>query len=108
MENSSNEVNRMAEESDNLDSWGNILLDNLKKSYQLFGTKIDDHKDNQELKNALDDLDRIIKRDSVPAKEAKQIVKVEHKIVSEFNPRKYVDNKFKMETNEWSQKSSES
>ena len=70
----------MAEESDNSDSWGNILLDNLIKSYQLFGTKINDQKDNQELKDASNDLDKNTKKDSVPAKKAKQIVKVEHKI----------------------------
>ena len=61
---------------------------------KLLGTKIDDHKDNQELKDASNDLNRITKTSSVTARKAKQIMKVEHKIVSEFNPRKYVDNKF--------------
>ena len=77
----------MAEESDNSDSWGNIL----KKSYQLFGIKINDQKDNQELKDALNDLDRITKMDSVPAKKAKQIVKVEHKIIDDLSSRRYKD-----------------
>ena len=71
----------MAEESENSDSGGNILLDNLKKSFQQFGTKVNDQKDNQELKDASNDLDMNTKKDSVPAKKAKQIVKVNTRLL---------------------------
>ena len=37
----------MAEESDNLDSWGSMRINAcLRKSNQIFGIRISDHKDN--------------------------------------------------------------
>ena len=88
----------MAEESDNSDSWGNILLDNLKKSYQLFGTKINDQKDNQELKDASNDLDMNTKKDSVPAKKAKQIVKVNTRLLVNLIQKNMLSKKFKYQS----------
>ena len=81
----------MAEESDNSDSWGSMLINAcLEKSYQIFGTN--DHKDTKEseaVKDASTNLDRVSKMNSVSARKAKQIVKVEHKIVSDLSTRRH-------------------
>ena len=84
-------MNKMAEESDNSDSWGSMLINAcLEKSYQIFGTN--GHKDSKEskaVKDASTNLDRVSKMNSVSARKAKQIVKVEHKIVSDLSTRRH-------------------